>query len=359
MDYRYSSWDPRYRRQLVDLFGRVFGGEPVQNEAYFRWKYEQNPYLPEPLFAIALEGERVVGMRGFYGGSWTAGSGTAPLVVPAGADTAVDPDHRGRWIFEGMMEHAIGELRARGFEYAFNFSANRSVQVLSQRAGWRKLLRYDAWQLRPEPSALRVWSDRAARKLRRRVGRAAPELARLDRRFASPRQGVSVASQPRPVEMAALVADTRAGRLGHLRDDAFYGWRFRDPGSDYRFLFLERGGNLDGFFALEQRRRGGWINILDWAVRDAEATRRLLEATLVSGAEVQIWSATLPAAFLEELRAAGFALGAAGAPGRPANPQGPFITATDDRPSEDWAIEGLPLLDADRWDLRMAYSDAH
>lgn len=363
MDYELASYEPGMRDELVALHARVFGGRRRFSDAYFRWKYEENPSLPAPLFTVALAAGQVVGMRGFYGARWTADSTGESVLIPVGADTAVTPEHRGRRLFEQMMRFALDDLRARGHEYVFNFSANQAVRQLSLRAGWRALVPYGPLQRSgtrlPGDGALATARRRLRGRLGRRLGWTSSEFAAFDRLTPGADGGVVVSSDARSQAMAELVARTRGGQLGQLRDAAFFAWRFRDPRHSYRFLFLERGDRLAGFFVLQQLRGGGWINIVDWAIEDAEARSLLLRAVLaVEQADTRIWSATLPDGFLEELRAAGFASGSEAqlaARSRAAM----LVASTDGQPSEHWALDGVPLLDAARWDLRMAYSDEY
>ena len=88
MDYEFVRYSPALKSQLADLRRRVFGGTHALNTAYLEWKYEQNPYLDEPIIHVAMGDGGVVGMRGTYGSQWQFGF-AGSRVIPAAADFAV------------------------------------------------------------------------------------------------------------------------------------------------------------------------------------------------------------------------------------------------------------------------------
>ena len=360
MEPEFVLHDLRFRARVIDLRRRVFGGSRSFNEAYFNWKYEQNPYLKDPLFSIALDDDRVVGMRGFYGARWVADDAATSTFIPAGADTAVDPDYRGRWLMQRMLRSARDEFAGRGYEFAFNFSANQAMRMLSLRAGWRRLAPYDDAQLtRQTRRGARAWVARTGQRLRRRLNLRSPEFASLDR-LGSPLAGdVTVAREVRPDAMADLVAHRRRPQIGHVRDAAFYAWRFHDPRFAYRFLFIGSETELEGFFVLQQARGGGVVSVVDWCAKSAAVRSHLLRALVATTiGRIQIWAATLPHDFLGELHAAGFREGGHVDSAKRPLP-GMLIGATGTAAPESWQLGGQALLETEHWELRMIYSDAY
>ena len=49
MSYRFTRYQPKYREEIVRLQSVLWGPDLALNAAYLTWKYEQNPYLDEPL----------------------------------------------------------------------------------------------------------------------------------------------------------------------------------------------------------------------------------------------------------------------------------------------------------------------
>lgn len=355
--YELVPFSPEFREQVLALRRRVFGGGRRWNEQVFAWKYEANPYISEPLFTLALDGGRLVGMRGFYGGRWVAGASGASVVIPSGADTAVDPGHRGRWLFEEMARFARDDLARRGYEYSFNFSSNEAVRTLSLRMGWRQLGAY-RFAHRPgsQGKALRSRVDRLRGRVRGRLGLSPPGLSALDRHAGGE---VVVSREARPDAMAALVARRRDDRLAQVRDAAYYRWRFAAPGAAYRFLYLERGDGVDGFLVAQEPRRGGVVSVVDWCAADGDGRRALWRAVTAAGdATIQTWTLSLPAEVIRDIERLGLRVGTREVgPRRP--PPGMLIDATSGAPPEQWALDGMPMLNAERWDLRMLDSDSY
>lgn len=354
MGYELAGYDPALRSQLIDLRGRVFGGSRTTNERIFAWKYERNPYLAEPLFTIAMDGDRVVAMCGFYGGSWIAGGATA--LIPSGAETAIVPEHRGRWLILEMMRFGREHLTSRGFDYAFHFSANETVRVLSARQGWQRVAPYRFAQLMPnQPGRLAGRVEHVGERIRGRLGVTSSAFVALQQRAFG---GVVVSAESRPEEMAALVELERDERIGHARDAAYYRWRFEAPVYNYRFLYLENQSGLDGFAVLQQSRGGGVVSIVDWCARSKDARMNLWRVAVGSGEDrLQIWTAGLTDEVAQELASSGFQLSDWVEDLRRPSPAMMVVGA--EPLSERWQLGGMPLLDSKCWDLRMLYSDSY
>ena len=62
IDYEIVGYSTAFKTQIIELRRRVFGGSAEFNVKYFEWKYEQNPYLDGPLFHLAVDADRGIGM---------------------------------------------------------------------------------------------------------------------------------------------------------------------------------------------------------------------------------------------------------------------------------------------------------
>ncbi len=342
MDYRLARFTLDRLPEVLELERALWTQDEDANAAYFAWKYEQNPVLPEPHLFLALSGDRVIGVRGFHGTAWSMGEGGPPVVTPTGGDTVVAPEHRGRRVFERINQYALSELGSEGFRMVCNFSAGPATFLLSLRGGWRA------------------------------VGPYAP----LVRESVSPRRpqfepaGVAVRleSEPRAGPMADLVErapQEAAGRsIGLHRDRRFFEWRFKNPISRYHFLYAEGGadGGLRGYLVLQERvlkpQRG--MRIVDWEATDADTFSALLAAAIhsVETERLTLWSATLPAWVRTVMTEAGFEPHDDTRGSRHYRP-GPLVAALG--PAADlpnWELGGLDPTDMGNWSLRMACSDS-
>ena len=131
----------------------------------------------------------------------------------------------------------------------------------------------------------------------------------LDTNGARPDRHLSVERNPRPLAMAGLVERIGwDGRMRRVRDCDYFAWRFRNPRSNYRFLFWEDGG-LEGYLVLRASvSLSPNVFIVDWEAANAEARSELLRAAIRLGGfqSLAIWSSTLPEDARAVLESLGF-----------------------------------------------------
>ena len=123
MNYRFTRYQPKYREEIARLQSVLWGPDLALNAAYLTWKYEQNPYLDEPLIYLALENERVVGMRGCYGTQWQIGRSGQIVVLPCTGDTTIAPEHRNRGLLRQLARFVQDDEALAAFPYMLSFSA--------------------------------------------------------------------------------------------------------------------------------------------------------------------------------------------------------------------------------------------
>jgi hypothetical protein len=216
------------------------------------------------------------------------------------------------------MGYAFEDLARREYRHVINLGA-RPVTMLSSLAdGWRRVGGVAAAGFDREPSALR--------EIRSRVKRV-PGLWRLEHalrhaRLAQPFRGLdgtarrnrgplTLSAAPRPQAMAALVASRPwDGRIRHVRDSAYFGWRFRHPFHEYRFLFWGE-GELRGYLVLgrstSQLDDTMRVRLVDWCAADPGVLQTLLTTALEWGrfSRFETWTAGLDDSTRALLEAAG------------------------------------------------------
>ncbi len=381
-EYQIVRYQLEHRRRVAELQRGMWSPYLWLNETYLDWKHLRNPYTREPLIYLAMAGERVVGMRGFFGARWLVGSPPQPLLAPCAGDLVIAPEHRNRGLVAAIMEVALQDLAERGYDYSISLSAG-SLTLLSQIAtGWRgigslRLMEHAAASPGRLP-ALRALARRS--RLVSGLHRRVRDFARRKKAFflqsPRPRQFewfdllsdrlghriddcVSIESAPRPLEMADLVARLASdGRIRHVQDEEYFGWRFQNPLSHYRFLFC-RDSRLEGFLVLR-------ASIVPWrsevSVVALRAGRVEVRSALIGSAvklmergTLRIWSATLAVAEREALIAENF---------RPVhqgiteNPRIALVRPTrNGMLSREWLVDNRRLLDMTSWDLPMICSD--
>ena len=213
-------------------------GTNADQRAYFEWKYEQNPYLSEPVLFLARDGTgRVVGTRGFYGGSWHS-SGPKSL-VPCADDFAIASEYRGTGLAAEIMRAALEGLE-QGFEYVLNASGGPSTVLQSLAMGWKSVgamapaARLTGRQVRNPTRGVAAKGTRWLPRPRGAWRTSSSPYERLDRvgreQVDEGEAAIVVESSPRADSMADLVVRLPDdGRIRHARDEPFIRWRFANP----------------------------------------------------------------------------------------------------------------------------------
>jgi GNAT superfamily N-acetyltransferase len=137
MGYEIRRYEPRFRDEVLELQRHLWGPDLASNDRYFAWKYERNPWLSEPLIVLAVDGERIVGMRGAFALPWVVGPEGRRVKALNAGDAVVAPDHRRRGLAQQINQALVDEARRAGWEFLINTSAGSVIRRLSLQTGWR------------------------------------------------------------------------------------------------------------------------------------------------------------------------------------------------------------------------------
>ncbi len=377
--YEFRPYQPSDREQVIALQRHLWGTDPRRNAAYFAWKYEENPYAKDIAIHLALRDGEVVAMRGMMGALWHPGAQQPPRPVLCACDLVASPLHRGRNLVRPLMNCAIEDLRRRGHDRLFSFSASPFTFLSSIRSGWRLVAPYRPlrWQTRRSASAERLrariggrpflwrYADRRIPLLERDPAHCFARLeSRLARRGGHDGADLVVAQAPRPEAMAEIARRNARGhdRVRHAKDETYARWRYRNPQSDYCFVFAGE-STPTGYLVLRTAHagRGADAAIVDWDADDPAVLRRMLAAVQRTEAfdSITVWSATLPATVSTTLAGLGFREIDATRGIRGFTPGLLVRTLRDVAEDGSEAAFAGACADADRWDLRMIYSDQY
>ena len=375
-DFDIVKYDSRFKRAVAEFQTQLWSSDVSRNERYFEWKYERNPRDRESHVYLALQGGRVVGMRGFHAARLEAGGPSRTFTVLTAGDALVAPDCRDHGLVSRILKAAYADLAERQYDYVMSLGGASRINALGLMAsGWKS-----GGGLRPigRISVKAKRSGRARHMLKRipwlwRFGEArALYFADQQRPFRhldrmAPGHGrnadlpISVTKTPRIDAMADLVErNGHDGRIRYVRDREYFDWRFRNPLSDYRYLYWEE-SCLDGYLILASRASdlGAFYRVY---VADLVATSASVRAGLLAAAarwgrfpEIATWSATLSEDELQDLRAQDFA---------PIDPEDtargcPCILVRPLRNGAapgNWILGGRNLLDTRSWDVRPLFS---
>jgi GNAT superfamily N-acetyltransferase len=373
--YEIVSYRPAHKWQVAELESHLWCRDVSLAVRYLEWKYQENPYAPEPAMYLAFAGSELVGVRGFYGARWESGHGAARVVssVPVADDFIVAPAHRNRGLVTLIMRAAFEDLARRGHRYVLNLSGGQVTVMGSLAMGWKSAGPLEpiglgtgssvARQARALLSRTRFrWRFAESPLLRSGVERK--PFRRLDARGSRTGGGpISIERAPRLDAMIELVERLgHDGRIRHVRDREFFAWRFRNPLSCYRFLY-HGDHRLEGFLVLQAPHpavgRPSRVKLVDLEGSSAAVRAELLDAAIDAGRFPQLfsWAVALPDDARDQLFARGFEpvdLDAR-AHGCPCV----LVKAVSAAPGgEPWVLGGRPLTDLAAWDLRMIYTMA-
>jgi len=346
-------YDAGLKDEVSNLLTLLVSHDPAQARRYFEWQYEENPYFPGPILYLARSEGRIVGMRGLLGASWQAGSSLAPVVIPYPDDHIVAEDKRGSGVATLIMQAMLADAEARGYDFLCNTSGGLVTNLASLAAGWKRVGSMEPVARSHQPGqAEGVSSAEAFLRLDRAGGAAGVERG----------TAVTVSAAPRLEAMVALVQRIgHDGRMRHVRDLAYLTWRYRHPLRDYRFLWHETAGLLDGYLVVRRftdpRATHARADIVDWEATEESIAAVLLDRVIEWGrfAALGSWTATLPEARRQMLTRARFE--PTDLDRRSRGLPGLLLIAPGRGDAEAaWQLNGCPLLDLARWDLRQLYT---
>jgi len=323
------------------------------------------------LIYLAFVGDKLVGMRGVFGTRWEIGDPAESFTLPYPDDLVIDPAYRGQGLHRVIMNSALDDLARRGYGYVVNLSASRITAQASMNMQWRNAGRVKSSHRRTSrKTATDFLADRAQRfpllwrlagTLSTLSGRSGDHLFdRLDARISAQdqrRDTGSLFAQRTPLtrEMSQLVARLpRDGRIRHVRDEPFLAWRYSNPLSNYRFLYVGR-EQLRGYIVLQQPpgANADRANIVDWEADSDPIRAELLSAAVEYGRfpELCIWQLGASPAATRMIDRHGFK------PLRVHTEKAILVRSVrDDELNAPWILGGRRLDDANQWDLRMVYS---
>lgn len=273
--YEILSYEPAFETEVARLRAILTPTRDVEDSRrYLTWKYAENPYLPGGSMAVARHEGRIVGMRGAYGSLWH--DGDTVHTVPVLSDLVVEEAHRAHNLPSALLRHLLQTMEDRRHRFVFSLSATPAVALSALKQGFKLVAPIDP-------------ISRMQRFTFARFRTLPPQFRRLDRNLARRRlpAPLSAGCEPRPQAMAALVSAIAASakRWRHVRDEAFFSWRFRHPVADYRFVYCDGADGLDGYLVLAALRGQTWMPtvIADWEGRNLTVKRQLLQAALKLG----------------------------------------------------------------------------
>ena len=375
-EYEIIKYQAEHKPLVADLQRELWSTDVNLNTRYFEWKYEQNPYLGEPLVYLAIHQGKLVGMRGFHEARLEAGTPTHIFPVLIAGDAFVAPAHRDRSLVTRIMKMADADLVDRDYSYVLSIGGASPINALGLVSlGWKS-----AGMLQPLGRATRIAT--LIQEARNAMGRlpliwrfsdahfmSTPSqrnpFRHLDKRLngGGARAGppIAVEREPRVQSMAALVQRLgHDGRIRYTRDHEYLAWRFANPLSDYRFLYWEERPQ-DGYLVLNRRVSDleAWdrVYIADLEATDMRVRRELISAAIRWGRfpKLVTWAGSLGKDEIQLLTSQAFIpvdrqRTVRGCPCILVHPLRKQLQASN------WMLGGRRILGLENWDFRVLYS---
>ena len=342
--YRFERFDPARLDEVSALRAAVFSGTPEENRAYIQWKYFDNPFLDDLVMHVATYDDAIVGVRGWYGGSWVVPGEPEPVEIPAIGEVAVAEDHRGIGMFTDLVTYAVDDVMARGYWRSMGVSATPQSKQIGLHFGWKWVANYDTL-IRRRP---RTRVDR----VKRRLGLDGRDtLARIDEALASRRWVQDPMGEVDYDAVASVNRATPNDGIHHRKDAMALAWRLANPMMQYRIIMPSR--RDPSTFVILQSSGGSTIRILDFG-GDPSTVEALLGEVFDAApdAPIQIWGAWLPPSITSYLSGQGFVRDDTELE------RGLLVRAYSGN-DEDFAVGSVVLTDPEAWGLRMFGSDRY
>ena len=136
---------------VIELMRAALGeGEIPRTSEFWTWKHRQNPFGPSPMW-LALDGERIVGVRLFLRWRWQHGARSIGAV--RAVDTSTHPSYQGKGIFKRLTLGLVEEMTEGGIGFVFN-TPNEKSRPGYLKMGWATMGRLSLWVLPRRPHVL-------------------------------------------------------------------------------------------------------------------------------------------------------------------------------------------------------------
>lgn len=237
-------FEDRDRSAFIDLYELAFGD---CTEEWFSWKYEENPYADEVPIVVAERDGEVGAVRPFVPLPLRLGDrlSTARQLV----DMVVHPDHRRNGLMTALSrwtKTASWNECAATLTYATPAVRRGILQMTNEQWTDHDLGPFVKYERIHDISAFVDEDDSLPARLGASV--ASPVYRarhRLRDRFAGGVSGLRVNRHDTvPMELLVELYETEPPAAAHVhRDEALYGWRFAEPGSQYATYVARRNGS--------------------------------------------------------------------------------------------------------------------
>lgn len=264
-EYKIRLYTPGLMPQVVDVLEYLWGNDLKVNQAYFQWKYLENPYTDRPLGVVALHQGKVVGFRGYFATRYEIPGKKNDLIVLCPGDTCVHPEHRRKGLSVRMGDLAMQEF-AEISPIFLNTTATHNSLPGYQKMGFFPLVNKAYLSQYTLTGFIKyiLTYNKLSEAIESRI-----RFGTFDH--------IQVSEHPKPEAMAGITGQNHHDKtISVFQDDAFFRWRFRNPRKIYLFYYYQNDEETSGYvvIGLSPNKRRGYI--LDYAGDNETALEALL-----------------------------------------------------------------------------------
>lgn len=237
----YVRYEHDFKDDAIDFLAEYIPGVPRdERRKLFEWVYENNPFTDKPLNYLALEGERIVGFRGFIPQRFKVNGKTFIVIIPTNG--TIHPDHRRKGVFTELSNYSLQDIsNIDEIKLILSLSPNKAAVGALTKAGYIPLgIREKLYLF----STLKIMRNSPLKKMETEGSFVTVNGPDLRTEFTR---------EPRIKGISELIASVSSGeKIENVRDTLFYEWRFVQSPHDTFFLYCMDGDELVGYMALER-----------------------------------------------------------------------------------------------------------
>lgn len=259
--FTYKIYTPEYKDRVIDLLDGLWHFPREEKLAYFKWKYEDNPYTESPMCFIALDGEKVVSFRGLTVFPLRI-NGQKYLTAQA-SDMVTDPEYRRMGLFQSVSRFGIDFMKNNPeFVVSMNTSSGGPTGGGHIKNGYKSISERE-YRLRFTLTGL-------FNKLRNRPLKFHNVKVIFNSNI--------IVINTTPNLDAILSLEYKYDKATHDHSKTFYNWRLNNPKANYKYAYyFDTVGNLVAYIIFQDL-RGARYDIIDFNYSDVECLRDLLNS---------------------------------------------------------------------------------
>ena len=232
---------------IVELFEEVFDKPMGITESlkHWRWEFEQNP-VGDKYIHLAVDDGDIVGqyavipMRMLVMGQESIGS--------LSLDTMVHPDYQGQGMFVELANSLYSRLSDSGISITYGFPNKNSMHGIFQRLDWKEICEMPIL-IRPvdfDRSLEKLWGPGVKSKIGSFLGKKYYDIKHKPAKLPEDLRVEKVEKFNGVDDLWRTV--TNGVKIGAVRDQKYFDWRFVDkPEFDYQIYLLRKGDSSLGY----------------------------------------------------------------------------------------------------------------